>query len=120
MNRNVPLLLLGLFALVPLSLVRGDDAAKKPADAKPGQSAQRLEKEIKLTVAADYLLFLPQDYGKDPARKWPVILFLHGAGERGSDLNQVKMHGPPKIVEQRKDFPFIVISPRASGGTRRC
>ena len=116
MKRNLSLLMLGLCALAPLSLVRGDDAAKKPADAKPGQSPQRLEKEIKLTVSADYLLFLPQDYGKDPAKKWPVILFLHGAGERGSDLNKVKAHGPPKIVEQRKDFPFIVISPQCPEG----
>jgi predicted peptidase len=40
------------------------------------------------------------------------MMFLHGAGERGSDLNKVKVHGPPKIVEYKKDFPFIVISPQ--------
>lgn len=60
-----------------------------------------------------YLLFLPKDYGKDE-RKWPVMLFLHGAGERGDDLKLVKVHGPPKIVEQRPDFPFIVVSPQCA------
>ena len=62
-----------------------------------------------------YLLYLPADYGKDAARKWPVILFLHGSGERGdftTDLTKVKKHGPPKVVEQRKDFGFVVISPQ--------
>lgn len=108
---NVSHVLLALAALIPLSFARGDDAVKKPT-AQPGQSAQKLEKEIKLTLKADYLLFLPADYGQDPARKWPVIVFLHGAGERGSDLDRVKVHGPPKIVEHKKDFPFVVISPQ--------
>lgn len=58
-----------------------------------------------------YLLFLPKDYGKDN-RKWPVMMFLHGSGERGDDLNLVKVHGPPKLVESRPDFPFIVVSPQ--------
>lgn len=58
-----------------------------------------------------YLLFLPKDYGTDQ-RKWPVMMFLHGSGERGDDLNLVKVHGPPKLVEQRPDFPFIVVSPQ--------
>ena len=43
---------------------------------------------------------------------WPLVLFLHGAGERGSDLNQVKVHGPPKLVEGGKEFPFILVSPQ--------
>jgi predicted peptidase len=111
-KRTLPIVLLGLAALVPLSLARGDDAAAKKPDAQPGQRARKFEKEVKLTVKADYLLFLPEGYGQDPAKKWPVILFLHGAGERGSDVNRVKAHGPPKIVEQKKDFPFIVISPQ--------
>jgi predicted peptidase len=39
-----------------------------------------------------------------------MILFLHGAGERGDNVEFVKLWGPPKIVEER-DFPFIVLSP---------
>ena len=34
------------------------------------------------------------------------MLFLHGAGERGADLELVKRHGPPKLVEEGKDFPL--------------
>jgi predicted peptidase len=62
-----------------------------------------------------YLLFLPKQYDTAP-QKWPVILFLHGAGERGDDLNQVKRHGPPKLVEADPDFGFIVISPQCPKG----
>src|SRR5688500_1175939 len=86
-------------------------------DPKPGQQqAEKLKKQIVREVNLDYLLFFPQDYGKDAAKKWPLMIFLHGAGERGSEVNKVKLHGPPKIVEQRKDFPFIVVSPQCPEG----
>ena len=44
------------------------------------------------------------------------MLFLHGAGERGSDLKKVAVHGPPKLVASRPDFPFILISPQCPDG----
>ncbi|MCJ7806088.1 MAG: phospholipase, partial [Clostridia bacterium] len=82
----------------------------------PGtQQSQKFEKKITTTVSCNYLLFLPEDYGKK-RQSWPLMVFLHGAGERGSDLNKVKVHGPPKIVENRKDFPFIVVSPQCPEG----
>jgi len=45
------------------------------------------------------------------------MLFLHGAGERGNNLEKVKQWGPPKLVGKRKDFPFVVISPQCPRGT---
>jgi predicted peptidase len=82
----------------------------------PGsQHSQTFEKTVTKTLSCKYLLFLPEDYGKKQQR-WPLIMFLHGAGERGSDLKKVKVHGPPKIVENQKDFPFIVVSPQCPTG----
>lgn len=66
-----------------------------------------------VTLKLDYLLYLPDDYGSK--EKWPLIIFLHGAGERGSDLNKVKLHGPPKLVEQGSEFDFIIVSPQCPG-----
>jgi len=63
-----------------------------------------------ITVTMKYLLYLPKDYEQKPS--WPLMLFLHGAGERGDDLNLVKKHGPPKLIEGGKEFPFIVVSPQ--------
>lgn len=74
------------------------------------QQSQKFEKKITKTVGCNYLLYLPEDYSKK--RHWPLMIFLHGAGERGSDLKKVKVHGPPKIVETKKDFPFILVSPQ--------
>ena len=59
-----------------------------------------------------YLLFLPQDYNESQKTRWPLILFLHGKGERGEDLDLVKIHGIPKIVATEKEFPFIAVSPQ--------
>jgi predicted peptidase len=77
----------------------------------PGQHPQVFEKTITKTLSCKYLLFLPESYGKKK-QGWPMLLFLHGAGERGSNLKKVKVHGPPKIVEKQRDFPFIVVSPQ--------
>jgi dienelactone hydrolase len=63
-----------------------------------------------------YLLYLPDGYDKDKAKKWPLIVFLHGAGERGDDLELVKIHGPPKLIEAGKKYQFIVASPQQALG----
>ena len=102
--------------LMPLFLI-GCAQMEVSSDSVPpgGQHSQAFEKTVTKTLSCKYLLFLPEDYGKKQQR-WPLIMFLHGAGERGSDLKKVKVHGPPKIVENRKDFPFIVVSPQCPTG----
>ncbi len=75
--------------------------------------AQQKAEQFNITV--NYLLYLPQDYVKDTSKLWPVLIFLHGSGEAGNDLQKVKAHGPPKLIEQGKQFPFIVVSPQAPG-----
>ena len=80
------------------------------------QSAAKFEKQIVKTLKADYLLYLPKDYSKDAAQKWPLMIFLHGSGESGSDVEKVKSHGPPKLIAAGKEFPFIVVSPQSPGG----
>ena len=46
------------------------------------------ETELKRTVRLRYLQCTPRDYEAQPARDWPLVLFLHGRGERGDDLIQ--------------------------------
>jgi predicted peptidase len=78
--------------------------------------AEQSEKHLdaNLRVEIDYLLYLPENY--QSKQKWPLMLFLHGAGERGNDLEKVKRHGPPKLVDQGKEFPCIVVSPQCKEG----
>jgi predicted peptidase len=72
------------------------------------QQPAQLDTQVKVQMA--YLLYLPPDYDKQES--WPLVLFLHGSGERGSDLELVKKHGPPKLIAAGKDFPFVVVSPQ--------
>ena len=69
------------------------------------------------TARLRYLRFLPRGYGTGPEEKWPLILFLHGMGERGDDLELVKIHGIPKIIERQPDFPFVAVSPQCPDET---
>lgn len=80
------------------------------------QTAQLLTKKTSETIKLNYLLFLPEDYAAKSSKRWPMILFLHGIGERGSDPWKVKVHGPPKVAEKMTNFPFIVVSPQCPDG----
>jgi predicted peptidase len=64
-----------------------------------------------------YLLYLPEGYGDDPDQEWPLVLFLHGRGERGSDPLMLLKHGPPKRIEEGEEFPFILVSPQCPPGS---
>ena len=67
----------------------------------------------KFMLETDFLLSLPEGYDKDTTQRWPLVLFLHGSGESGTDLEKIKVHGPPKLVAAGKKFPFILVSPQA-------
>jgi predicted peptidase len=75
------------------------------------QEALRIQGEYPQPMELEYLRYIPPGYDQQPEKKWPLILFLHGAGERGNDLNMLKRHGIPKIAE-RKKMPFITLSPQ--------
>ncbi len=105
----VSLIAIGLFVAAPLSQARaGESAAAR-------QTAQRFAGQD--VEAIDYWLYLPKDYaaGKD---RWPLLLFLHGSGERGDDLKRVLKHGPPKRIAAGHDYPFIVVSPQCKSDQR--
>lgn len=69
--------------------------------------------EQKFVQQTSYLLYLPDGYLTDTTKRWPVLLSLHGAGEIGTDIEKVKIHGPAKLIAQGKKFPFIVVSPQS-------
>jgi predicted peptidase len=62
-------------------------------------------------------VWLPRAYSQRSER-WPLLVFLHGSGERGTDLEQVKVHGPPKLVAAGTALPLILVSPQLEPGAR--
>jgi len=65
---------------------------------------------INSKLGLNYLLYLPLNY--DVKEKLPLLLFLHGAGSKGNDLKLIKQIGLPRLIEDGKDFPFIIVSPQ--------
>ena len=66
----------------------------------------------KLNNKIGYLLYLPFNYYKSKKSRYPLIIYIHGTGSQGTNLLLLKRDTLPKLVEQKKDFPFIVISPQ--------
>jgi len=61
-------------------------------------------------ASLNYLLYLPNKIAEGPML--PLILFLHGVAQRGNDLELLRPHALPELLETKSDFPFIVISPQ--------
>lgn len=83
-----------------------------PAD----QTAASFSKEVRKSVGLRFLVSLPDGYEEDEQKTWPLVVFLHGAGERGEDLEKVKIHGPPMRVGEGYSFPFVLVSPQCPAG----
>ena len=70
----------------------------------------------------DYFLYVPTEFYTETGREWPVMMFLHGGGERGNakdELDQTLVHGP--VMEawiQGRDLPFLIIQPQLPAGAR--
>lgn len=103
-TRGLIMLLLttGISLACPVS-VRQDNEAFQDRTVKLGSSEFH------------FRVFTPNGWSKK--KKSPVILFLHGAGERGDDnLAQIKVGIAPAIQRQRESFPFIVVLPQCPKG----
>jgi len=87
------------------------------------------EQTLTKRVTYHYLLYLPDGYETQPNRKWPVLFFLHGSGERGVDPWLVAKHGPPKLrrggttlsADEKASAQilaenFIVVAPQCAPG----
>ena len=111
MNRNFTVIAAAVFAIA-LSGCNTVQQNETPTPMPARQTPQRFQQKITRTVNLDYLLYLPEGYKKGGDEKWPLMLFLHGAGERGTNVNRVTVHGPPKLVKTNAALPIILVSPQ--------
>lgn len=61
-----------------------------------------------------YLLYTPEY--QQVGRRWPLIVFLHGSGERGEDLAQVRKYGLPCYLEAGQTIPAYILAPQCPQG----
>jgi predicted peptidase len=92
--------------------------------ASANQSIHTAQKTVTKSLGYKYLLSLPTTHGATAKGPYPVLLFLHGSGERGSDAWGAAKHGPPKLIAGKRladheraaaEFVsenFIVVSPQ--------
>ena len=108
-------------------------ALYETAELKPSEKSDAMQTRHRVTTAADawsfglkkhlglvehrYRTDLPAAYDEGADKKWPLVVFLHGAGERGHDLAKVAYNGPPKHAKNGKDFPFVLVSPQCDAGS---
>ncbi len=76
-----------------------------------GGRVSSFSSKLQKPVSLRYLIWMPS--GKRPKGGWPLVIFLHGSGERGNDLHQTLVHGWPEMASKGKSFPFILVAPQA-------
>ncbi|MEM9075475.1 MAG: PHB depolymerase family esterase [Bacteroidota bacterium] len=59
-----------------------------------------------------YYLYYPDGYDSNPDDEFGILLFLHGGGESGGTLDDLTGSGPPKMLVEGKQFPFLVLAPQ--------
>ncbi|MDH5235886.1 MAG: alpha/beta hydrolase-fold protein, partial [Gemmatimonadota bacterium] len=64
-------------------------------------------------VSYQYLSYLPKGYEADSVRKWPLVIYLHGGSDRGTDLRKLYASGIPDQVYRGREFPFIMLAPQS-------
>jgi predicted peptidase len=96
-----------LFLLAGI-LMSTDGFLRADEPVQGGQTRMKMKRKAELEL--NYLLYVPKNYSEDKA--WPLVVFLHGVGERGANPDKVKAHGLPRLIAEGRDFEFIVVSPQ--------
>src|SRR4051812_36871527 len=87
-------------------------AATSAPSTQPAVHHVGLHKTITKTIGYECTVSLPPDYGSDASKKYPLIIYLHGSGNCGTDISA--MDATPVITHARAtaNFPFIVTAPQ--------
>lgn len=98
---------------IALSAATSSTSAAQPK----APSAVDFQRTVSTSVSGQYLIHLPDGYHEGEER-WPLLLFLHGSGERGTDIQRVAIHGPLKRIREGADLPFVIVAPQVPDGQR--
>lgn len=65
-----------------------------------------------------YVTALPTTYAAEPGRRYPLLVFLHGSGERGLDLSAMTIHGPWAFLKAHPEYQCIIVAPQCPPANR--
>ncbi|WP_318308066.1 carboxylesterase family protein [Flagellimonas crocea] len=70
------------------------------------------EMETVTTENLNYYLYYPEDYFSNEKEEFGLLLFLHGGGESAGNMEEIQFSGPPKMLAEGKQFPFLILAPQ--------
>ena len=91
-------------------------ARRKPTPVPPAplQETGFLNRKVQVNGATyRFQVYLPEEWRRDDHKQWPVILFLHGRGERGSEgMWQTQIGLPLAVRDHPERWPFVIVMPQ--------
>lgn len=73
----------------------------------------RRAKDSEITSLADeYLVYLPGEYGREAEKRWPLILFFHGMGDIGENPEVMRKASPFRMILEKQHLPCIIVAPQ--------
>jgi len=114
MRRTLTILAAGLLLACALASAQALRGGAKRERHEPPQETGFLNRTLQLHgVTYRYQVYLPEDWRREDHRQWPVILFLHGRGERGSEgMWQTQIGLPQAVRDHPERWPFVIVMPQ--------
>jgi len=100
--------------VAPVPLSGAAQTTAKPPAASSTQETGFLNRKLELHGATyRFQVYLPEEWRRDDHKQWPIILFLHGRGERGTEgMWQTQIGLPQEVRDHPERWPFIIVMPQ--------
>ena len=96
----------------------GATAGPRPSHPKGFQETGFLNRTLEVRgISYHFQVYLPEEWRRNDHKLWPIILFLHGRGERGEEgMWQTQIGLPEAVRDHPERWPFIIVMPQCPQG----
>jgi len=114
MQRFTRFLIATLVCVAAVASAQSRRGAARYAKPESHQETGFLNRTLTLhNVTYRFQVYLPETYRRDKHKPWPVILFLHGRGERGAEgMWQTQIGLPQAVRDHPERWPFVIVMPQ--------
>jgi len=114
LSRFLAVCVVAAWVIAPPAVHATAGRAHPAAVQEPPQETGFLNRKIELNGATyRFQVYLPEQWRRDDHKQWPIILFLHGRGERGSEgMWQTQIGLPEEVRDHPERWPFVIVMPQ--------